>query len=111
MNTKKILTKYLILLLGYSAIVNFIEPYILKIYYTINANPQMSSQTVYTIQSIFTTTNFLINLLISIFIFIDSKNKIVIDWLIILISLINPFGGITLFIIWQIYKDIKKYEA
>jgi hypothetical protein len=112
MTLKKLLTKYLVLLLSYTVITRFIEPYAMRLYYTIYNNPQMGSQTIQTIQSISTAFTFLINLVIVILLIIDSKGKKLIDWLIIVISFFSPETGITIFIVWQTYKEfIKKYEA
>ncbi len=112
MRIQKLLTKYSILLLVYIALVRFAQPYGLKLYYSIYSNPEMMAETVNTIQSIFTTVTFLINLIFVVFILVDSKQKKVVDWLIVVITLFSAETGIALFLIWQIYKELNnKYEA
>lgn len=112
MEIKKILTKYVILLLVYIVIVRFIEPYGLQIYYSTIDNPIDNANTIQTIQSFMTFITFIINLIFVIFMIVDSKAKKLLDWLIIVITFFSPEAGITIFIVWQIYKQlIKKYEA
>lgn len=112
MNIKKIMTKYSILLLIYIVLNRFVYTYGLKIYYTLHSQPDMMLETVRTIQSAFGTATFLMNLILAIFIVIDSKQKKALDWLIIMITFFFAEIGIILFIIWQIYKNLnKKYEA
>ena len=72
----------------------------------------MATETVNTIQSIFTSVTFLLNLIFVIFILVDAKQKRAVDWLIAIITFFSAETGIVLFLIWQIYKEInKKYEA
>lgn len=112
MKIQKLLTKYSILLLIYIAIVHFAKPYGLQLYYSIYSNPDMMVETVNTIQSIFLGITFLINLLLVIFILIDSKQKKAVDWLIAVITFFSAETGIIMFLIWQIYKQLmRKYEA
>jgi len=112
MEIKRILTKYAILLLVYIVIVRFIEPYGLRIYYSMMENPIDNPNTVQTIQSVMTLITFIINLIFVIFMIVDSKSKKLLDWLIILISFFSPESGIAIFIVWQIYKQLtNKYEA
>lgn len=112
MNIKKLLTKYSILLIIYIVLVRFIQPYGLRLYYSIYSNPDMATETVSTIQSIFTAVTFLINLIFVIFILVDAKQKKVADWLIAVITFFSAETGIVLFLIWQIYKELnRKYEA
>lgn len=106
MYIKKFLTKYLILLLAYIVVVRFVEPYAMKLYYTIFSSPNTGSQTIQTIQSIIAVFNFFINLIIVFFLIIDSKQKKIIDWLIIVITFFSPESGITIFIVWQTYKEL-----
>lgn len=111
MDIKRIMTKYVILLLVYIVIVRFIEPYGLRLYYSTVENPLGNPQTVQTLESIMTFVTFLINLIFVIFMIIDSKSKKLLDWLLILITFFSPETGITVFIVWHIYKHlIKKYE-
>lgn len=112
MNILKLLIKYAILLLIYIALVRFIQPYGLRLYYSIYPNPDLVTESVNTIQSIFTAVTFFINLIFVIFIVIDSKQKRAIDWLIAVITFFSAETGIVLFLVWQIYKELnKKYEA
>ena len=112
MNIKRLLTKYSILLIIYIVLVRFIQPYGLRLYYSIYSNPGMATETVNTIQSIFTAVTFLINLIFVIFILVDTKQKKAIDWFVAIITFFSAETGIVLFLIWQIYKDLnKKYEA
>jgi hypothetical protein len=112
MNIKKILLKYVVLLLIYIVIVRFLQPYGLRIYYSTIENPIDNPNTVQNIQSIMTLMTFIINLIFAVFMTIDSKSKKLLDWLIILITFFSPESGITIFIVWQIYKEIVlKYEA
>ena len=112
MDIKKILTKYLILLLIYIALIHFVEPYGLQLYYTLLSQPDMIADNIRVIQSAFITITFLLNLILAIFIIIDSKQKKGLDWLIVIITFFSAETGIALFLMWQIYKELnKKYEA
>lgn len=112
MNIKKLLTKYSILLIIYIVLVRFIQPYGLRLYYSIYSNPDMATETLSTIQSIFTAVTFLINLIFVIFILVDAKQKKVADWLIAVITFFSAETGIVLFLIWQIYKELnRKYDV
>lgn len=112
MKIKKILTKYSILLLIYIALIRFVKPYGLQLYYTLHSQPDMMVESINTIQSVFITITFLLNLILSIFIIVDSKQKKALDWLIAIITFFSAETGIVLFAIWQIYKELnKKYEA
>jgi len=112
MNIKKLLTKYSILLLIYIGLVRFVKPYGLQLYYSLHSQPDMMPEDIGTIQSAFITITFLLNLILSIFIIVDSKQKKTIDWLIVIITFFSAETGIALFLIWQIYKELnKKYEA
>ena len=112
MDIKRFLTKYVILLLIYIVIVRFLEPYGLKIYYSTIENPIDNPNTIQTIQSLMILVTFIINLIFVIFMIVDSKAKKLLDWLIIVITFFSPEAGITIFIVWQIYKQIMiKYEA
>lgn len=112
MNIKKLLTKYSILLLIYIGLIRFAKPYGLQLYYTFHSQPDMMPEDVRMIQSAFITITFLLNLVLAIFILIDSKQKKTIDWLIVIITFFSAETGIALFVIWQIYKELnKKYEA
>jgi len=112
MNIKRLITKYSILLIIYIVLVRFIQPFGLRLYYSVYSNPDMATETVNTIQSIFTSVTFLLNLIFVIFILVDAKQKRAVDWLIAIITFFSAETGIVLFLIWQIYKEInKKYEA
>ena len=112
MNIRKILTKYSILLLIYIALIRFVKPYGLQLYYTLHSQPDMMVQSINTIQSVFITITFLLNLILAIFIIVDSKQKKTIDWLIVIITFFSAETGIVFFAAWQIYKELnKKYEA
>lgn len=112
MNIKKLLTKYSILLIIYIVLVHFIQPYGLRLYYSLYSNPDMVTETVNTIQSIFTAVTFLINIIFVVFILVDAKQKKVADWLIVVITFFSAETGIVLFLIWQINKELnRKYEA
>ncbi len=86
MNIKKLLTKYSILLLIYIGLIRFAKPYGLQLYYTLHSQPDMMAEDVRIIQSAFITITFLLNLILSIFIIVDSKQKKTIDWLIVIIT-------------------------
>jgi NADH:ubiquinone oxidoreductase subunit K len=112
MNIKKLLTKYSILLLIYIGLIRFAKPYGLQLYYTLHSQPDMMPEDVRMIQSAFITITFLLNLILAIFILVDSKQKKSLDWFLVVITFFSAETGITLFLIWQIYKDLnKKYEA
>lgn len=108
MNIKKILTKYLILLLVYILLIRFVKPYGLQLYYSIHSQPDMMPETVRTISSIFITITFLFNLILAFFIVVDSKQKKVLDWLIVIITFFSAETGIVLFLVWQVYKELNK---
>ena len=112
MNIKRLITKYSILLIIYIVLVRFIQPFGLRLYYSVYSNPDMATETVNTIQSIFTSVTFLLNLIFVIFILVDAKQKRAVDWLIAIITFFSAETGIVLFLIWQIYKEINdKCEA
>lgn len=112
MKTNKIIGKYLFILLIYVIITNFIQPYGLKLYFSIVSHPEMAANNVNLISNLITTTAYLLNLIIIIFVLFDAKQKKLIDWMIILIILFSAEIGILAFIIWQIYKTEKiKYDA
>lgn len=111
-NFKKLITKYLILLLVYIGLLRFVMPYSLKLYYTVVKEPMGSTKFIDFFDSFIGLITLLINLAFVIFMLIDAKKKSLIDWLIILITLFSPEVGIALFIVWLIYIDLsKKYEA
>ena len=112
MNIKKLIIKYLILFVAYIIIVRFLEPYGMRLYYSVNSDPNLMPTTVEYIQSVLVAINFLISLTIVIFMIFDSKGKRLIDWLIFLITFFSPEPGLSIFIIWQVYKELSnKYEA
>ncbi len=112
MNIKKILTRYSILLLIYIALIRFVKPYGLQLYYTLHSQPDMLVETINTIQSVFISITFLLNFILAIFIIVDSKQKKALDWLIVIITFFSAETGIILFSVWQIYKELnKKYET
>jgi len=112
MNIKKILTKYSILLFIYLTLTRFIEPYGLKLYYSLHSQPDITLETVSAIRSIFVTITYLLNLILAILIITDSKQKNVLDWLIVIITIFSAETGIVLFAVWQIYKELnKKFES
>lgn len=104
MNTKQIIKKYIILILIYVIFRYLIEPYGFRIYYSVFSEPQMIKETFNTVQSILFLITYLINLVFVIIMFIDSKEKKLIEWLILLITLIRVDIGILLFLMWNIYK-------
>ena len=111
MRTKKILTKYSILLLIYIVLIRFVKPYGLRLYYTLHSQPDLLVENINTIQSVFITATFLLNLILAIFIIVDSKQKRTVDWLIVIITFFSAETGIVLFILWMIYEEMNiKYE-
>jgi len=108
MNMKRVLTKYLILILIYQVIVYVIEPYALKFYFSMSKNPGMGPESVEVFQSSLLVISSLMNFIFAIFILVDSKGKKIIDWLIIAITVFSPVTGVTFFFIWQIYKGMEK---
>ncbi len=112
MRIKKLITKYVIFLLIYTVIVRFIQSYGINLYYTMHPNPDMLEHTYKTLQSIMITVTFFINLILTVFILVDSKNKGLIDWLIAIITFFSAETGIIIFLCWQTYKELsKKYNA
>lgn len=112
MNIKKLLTKYSILLLIYIGLIRFVKPYGLQLYYTLNSQPDMIPEDVRMIQSAFITITFLLNLILAIFVLVDSKQRKTLDWFFVIITFFSAETGIALFLIWQIYKELnRKYEA
>lgn len=110
--TKKIVKKYLILLLVYTVVVRFIGFYGLRLYYTLADDPKLLPATVQSFQAFVTAIEFTLKILVVIFMLIDVKGKKPIDWLIITITFFNADIGIVLFIIWAFYKEwLQKYEA
>ncbi|MFZ4401396.1 MAG: hypothetical protein ACOYO1_15280 [Bacteroidales bacterium] len=111
MNTNKLIGKYVFILMIYVIVVYFIQPYGLKLYFSIVENPEISSINVNLIGKLITTSRFLLNIIIIIFVLFDAKQKKLLDWMIIII-LFSAEIGILVFIIWQIYKTERiKYDA
>jgi len=108
---KRTLTKYCILLLLYIIIVRFVQPYALQLHFTMSKEPISDPLTIQTLQSIFTAISIVINLIFVIIMIIDSKGKALIDWLIIVITFFSPEAGITIFIVWQLYKGQLKEQG
>ena len=104
MNTKQMIKKYTILILIYVIFHYLIKPYGFRIYYSVFADPQMIEETYSTVQSVLFTITYLTNLVFVIIMFTDSKEKKLIDWMILLTTLIKVDIGILLFLIWNIYK-------
>ena len=112
MKISNLILKYSILLLIILMIERFVEPYAMKLYYSINNSPNLMPETIEQFQSIVMSVNFLFNLIIVILMIIDSKNKKSIDWIIFIITFFSSDVGVPIFFIWQIYKDLNnKYEA
>lgn len=112
MKTNKIISKYIFILLIYVIITNFIQPYGLKLYFSLASPPEMVLNNVNLISKLIITTSYLLNLIIIIFVLFDAKQKKLIDWMIIIIILFSAEIGILAFLIWQIYKTEKiKYDA
>ena len=86
MNKSKLILKYSICLLFLVIIERFVQPYALKFYFTIHENPEIMPNTIQQFQSIVMALNFLINLIVTIFMIIDSKNKKGVDWIIFIIT-------------------------
>jgi NADH:ubiquinone oxidoreductase subunit K len=108
MKIQKLLTKYAIFLLVYIAIVRFLQPYGINLYYTLRPDPESYIATAKTMQAVLSVANLFLNLIFVVFIIIDSKNKKAIDWLIAIITLFTAETGIILFLLWQVYKEYKK---
>lgn len=104
MNFKKVFKKYIILLIIYLVIIRFINPFGLKLYYSIIENPIDNPNSIEIIESLLRLIEFIINLTFVVFMIIDAKSKKLIDWLIIFVTFFNPGIGITLFIVWNFYK-------
>lgn len=102
----KRIVKYLILLLVYILIVRFVGPYALKFYFIGTGLPEATAISVVTFQAIISGLELLINLLFAVFIIIDTKNKRVIDWLLIVITFFSPESGISIYIVWQLYQEL-----
>jgi hypothetical protein len=112
MRLNKLILKYLILFVAYIVLVRFIEPYAMRLYYSVNNDPSLTPASVEYIQSVMVAVNFLISLAIVIFMIFDSKGKKAIDWLIFVITFFSPEPGLSIFIIWQVYKVLSnKYAA
>ena len=88
--------------------IQFVKPYGLRLYYSLYSQPDLKIETVSTVQSVFITITYVLNLILAIFIIADSKQKKALDWLIVIITLFNATTGILLFVLWQIYKELKK---
>lgn len=90
----------------------FLEPYGMRIYFTLEDSPELLPSTIEHFQSILTAVNFVVSLLIVVLMIIDSKGKKAIDWLIFIVTFFSPEPGLSIFIIWQLYKELSnKYEA
>lgn len=112
MDKKKLLIKYSIFILVYALFRNILQPYGMRLYYSMHPEPELVTMTVQTIQSMLTATTFLVNLILVIFVIIDSKQKKALDWIIAVIVFFEPTTGLVLFLVWQLYKEyLNKYKA
>ncbi len=111
MNIRKTFIKFSILLLVYIVLVCFLQPYGLYIYYTLSSQPDLVPGSIKAVQSALITITFVLNLILAIFVAVDSKQKIVVDWLIVIITFFSAETGIGLFLIWQIYKDLSRQSG
>lgn len=111
MKIENLLKKYSILLLIYVILYYVIQPYGLKIYYSTALQPNFKAETIQVIQSIIYLVTLLVNFIFVIIVFIDSKQKILIDWVILIITLFSVETGLILFLIWQIYKKMNNENA
>lgn len=105
MEINKLIKKYIILLLIYLALYNFLHPFIFELYMTVFepslSNPLLTEK----IKFANNLSGFLINIFFFIFLLIDIKPKKLIDWLIISITLFVAGYGIILYIIWKIHEE------
>jgi hypothetical protein len=74
------------------------------LYYSIGI-PEITEATVQTIQSIILAASFLLRIIVAIFIYVDARKKVAIDWFILVITIFYAEIGILAFLIWQIYKE------
>lgn len=100
MDMQKLIKKYSILLFIYVILYYLISPYGFKIYYSLVEEPTMIRETFQTFQSILVAILYFMNLIFAVIVLIDSKEKKIIDWIIILTTLIKIDIGILLFLIW-----------
>jgi hypothetical protein len=105
MRIKKLLMKYAILLLAYILVVRFVQPYGIRLWFTMSENPDMTQMTMMTLEGIIALATFAINLAFVILLLIDSKQKIVLDWLIMVITFFSAETGVLLFLFWQVFKE------
>ena len=102
----KRIVKYLILLLAYIVVVRFVEPYAIKFYFIGVGIPDATAKSVVAFQAMVTSFELLINLILAVFLIVDTKNKRIIDWLIIVITFFSPESGISIYIVWQFYQEL-----
>ena len=105
MKSNRLILKYVWILLSYVFLVRFVRPYGLQLYISIAQNPEGTPYTYNSIQSYLAGTTFLISLIATIFVLIDSKNKRVLEWLIIIMTFFFTELGIVMFLFWQLYKS------
>ncbi len=108
--TKKIVTKYLFLLLIYVVVIKFIEIYGLGLYFTFADNPKLAPTTVQEFQAYVAILQFGLKLIVVILMCVDVKAPKRIDWLIMSISFFSLDIGIVLFIAWTLYKETMRRE-
>ncbi len=112
MKISKLFLKYSVFLLVLVIIERFVEPYAMRFYFSLHKSPNLLPDTVQQFQSIVMIAGFILNLVITIFMIIDSKNKKGIDWIIFIITFFYAEVGVPLFLIWLTYKEmINRYEA
>lgn len=104
MKTKQILTKYVILLLVSIVTFRFIAPYCIKLFFSWDKNTLHHVLNINYYMPLVTLSALAVNLIFAVFMLIDTKAKQTLDWLIILVTLIRPETGITVFIGWKIYQ-------
>lgn len=105
METKRFVTKYLILLLTHIILFQIIRTYGLNLLLSIVYDPEVDYNFSEKFQYIITGINIVFNLLFVVFIIIDVKAKKAADWLIITITLFSAQTGLLLLICWKLYND------
>ena len=105
METKRFVTKYLILLLIHIILFQIIRTYGLSLLLSLVYDPQVDHNFAEKFQYVITGINIVFNLLFVIFIIIDVRAKKAADWLIIVITLFSAQTGLLLLICWRLYND------
>lgn len=105
---KKTFTKYLTLLAVYLVLSRLLNSFAFKVYYNFAENPDLTPTIMGQIQLIINGIANLFGFIIALVMFVETKNRKYLEWLIFLMTIFYPSIGVAFFLI---YRFQMKYEA